>query len=269
MIPHLSFDQYREAFAPYLALSRSESGVLTAQMHTHGGPVVWAPGVHRAVHQLTTVVGQDADTEVFIFGGTGDTFIGTVDEELTKATSADLAPFIYENFYYDGTRICEGLVNSLEIPTIGVINGPGFHTELALFCDITIAAEDATIIDPHLLINLVPGDGIQIAMRTAMGLKRANYAMLTSELIDAETALRYGLVNEVVPKDKVYDRAREIGEMLAQKPRTVRRVTTQVLRAPLKEALARDLRGGMGQELFALLATSGPDASKVDGIWTT
>jgi enoyl-CoA hydratase/carnithine racemase len=267
MIPHTPFDEYREIFAPYIALSRSETGVMTAQMHTDGGPVVWAPGVHRAVHQLTTVVGQDPDTEVFIFGGTGNHFIGTVDEELTKATSADLAPVIYENFYYDGTRICEGLVNNLEVPTIGVLNGPGFHTELALFCDITIAAEDATIVDPHLLINLVPGDGIQIALRTAMGLKRANYAMLMSELIDAQTALKYGLVNEVVPRDEVYDRAREIGEMLAQKPRTVRRVTSQVLRGPLKEALARDLRGGMGQELFALLATSGPDASKVEGIW--
>lgn len=267
MIPHVPFEQYRDVFAPYIAMSRSKSGVLTAQMHTNGGPVVWAPGVHRAVHQLTTVVGQDPDTEVFIFGGTGDAFIGAVDDALTTATSADLAPVLYDHFYYDGTRICEGLVNNLEVPTIGVLNGSGFHTELALFCDITIAADDASIIDPHLLINLVPGDGIQIALRTAMGLKRANYAMLTSEVIDAETALRYGLVNEIVPRDKVYDRAREIGEMLAQKPRTVRRVTSQVLRGPLKEALARDLRGGMGQELFALLATTGPDASKVEGMW--
>ncbi|MGE4425050.1 MAG: enoyl-CoA hydratase/isomerase family protein [Solirubrobacteraceae bacterium] len=266
-IPHVPFEAYRETFERFFHLDRSASGVLTARMHTDGGPVVWSLAIHRAIHQLTTMVGQDAETEVFVFGGTGDEFVATLHEELAASTVESLVAGIYDNFYYDGANICEGLVSDVEVPTIGVINGPGFHTELALLCDITIASDDAVIIDPHLPANLVPGDGIQTALRAALGYKRATYAMLTSQAFDAQSALEAGLVNEVHPKDRVYERAREIAEDLARRPRTVRRITTQVLRAPLKEALTRDLRGDLGQELFALLASmADPDTARIKSI---
>ncbi|MFV8230007.1 enoyl-CoA hydratase/isomerase family protein [Mycolicibacterium peregrinum] len=264
VIPHIPLDQYKEAFAPFFNLDRSESGVLVAQMHTNGDSVEWGKGIHRALHQLTTLAAQDFENEVFIIGGTGENFIGSMAEELTNATPEEIVAGIYDHVYYDGAKNCEGLVTELEVPTIGVLNGPGFHTEIALLCDITIASEDAVIFDPHLAINLVPGDGIQIALRSAMGLKRANYAMWTSELIDAEAALRYGLVSEVVPKSEIYDRARELGEMLAMKPRTVRRLATDVLRAPLRQAMARELRGSLGVEMFAVLATELPNGVQAE-----
>jgi enoyl-CoA hydratase/carnithine racemase len=254
ILPHKPFDEYKSRYAEHFFLERSESGVLTARWHTKGGSLVWDFPIHRAIHQLTTDVSQDVETEVFILGGTGDSWISHVHPSSSE-DGEDKKWMSYEHLYHDGTNICEGLVNDLEIPTIGVINGPGFHTEMALFCDITLMSEDAVIVDPHTKANLVPGDGIQIAFRMAMGYKRATYAMLTNERIDAQKALDYGMVSEVLPKNKIYDRAKEIGEMLAAQNRITRRITTQVLRWPLKMAIAQELRNAFGSEMHAYLAT--------------
>jgi enoyl-CoA hydratase/carnithine racemase len=264
IIPHTPFDTYKHKYKDMFFLERSESGVLTARWHTKGESLVWDFPIHRGIHQLTTDVSQDVETEVFILGGTGDAWISHVHPSSSE-DGEDKKWMSYEHLYYDGTNLCEGLVNDLEVPTIGVINGPGFHTEMALFCDITLMSEDAVIVDPHTMAGLVPGDGIQIAFRMAMGYKRANYAMLTCEKIDAEKALAYGMVSEILPKDKIYDRARELGEMLAKQNRIVRRITTQVLRAPLKVAIAQELRNAFGSEMHAYLATQAthePEESK-------
>ena len=60
-------------------------------------------------------------------------------------------------------------MNDLEIPTIGVLNGPGFHTEICLMCDITICSEDAIIFDLHYDIGSVPGDGIHSCFLELLG----------------------------------------------------------------------------------------------------
>ena len=88
-----------------------------------------------------------------------------------------------------------------------VINGPGFHTEMLLMCDITICSEDAIIYDLHYDIGSVPGDGIHSCFQELLGVKRAAYALLTGQTIDAKTALEYGMVNEIHPRGKTYKAA--------------------------------------------------------------
>jgi Enoyl-CoA hydratase/isomerase len=84
------------------------------------------------------------------------------------------------------------VVDDLEIPTIGVINGPGFHTEMLLMCDITICSDDTIIYDLHYDIGSVPGDGIHSCFQELLGVKRAAYALLTGHAIDAKTLCRRG-----------------------------------------------------------------------------
>jgi enoyl-CoA hydratase/carnithine racemase len=146
------------------------------------------------------------------------------------------------------------LVNDLEIPTIGVLNGPGFHTEICLMCDITICAEDATIFDLHYDIGSVPGDGIHSCFQELLGVKRAAYALLTGQAIDAKTALEYGMVNEVLPQDQLIARAYQIADHIMTQPRTTRRLTTQIVRRPWKQRIVNDLDGGFGIQMFGHLA---------------
>lgn len=247
--PARKFDDYKDRYGQNWLLDRTDSGILTAKWHTDGGDLQYQVGFHRSVGQIVEDIGQDPDNEVLIMGNNGETFL----EKFMPLLDEDpnLPWYSYEHMFYDGTRMISGLVNSLRIPTIGVINGNGYHSELALFCDLTLMAEDAVISDPHFVMGGVPGDGIQTALRKAIGLKRANYAMYMNEQFDAQKALDFGLVNEILPRDKIYDRATEIAEFMMTKPRITRRLTAEIMKQPWQKALAEELRPNFGMEMWS------------------
>lgn len=262
-IPHIPFEEYKERYPRLFKLDRTEDGILTAKWHHQDQSCMWGNVLHRAINQLMTDIGQDYETEIVILGGSGKNYVAQsseldIDHEVRKQNW-----FLFEQNWTDGCRNCETIVN-LEVPTIGVINGPGYHTEMALMCDITLIADDANIVDPHFYCGFVPGDGIQIAFRESMGIKRANYAMLTGQIITPQQALEYGMVNEIVPKAKIYDRAMEIAKEIMKKDRITRRLTTGVLRNPWKEALAHELRTGFCAEMFN---SKSAYASHANGGW--
>src|SRR5690606_36878458 len=121
-------------------------------------------------------------------------FMVDSDPDGFELESADVASWAYEYASKDGRINVSSMVNDLEVPTIGIMNGSGFHSEIVLMCDITLCAEEATIFDLHYAIGSAPGDGIHSAFQETMGTKRAAYAFLTGEAIDAQTALEYGMV---------------------------------------------------------------------------
>jgi len=134
------------------------------------------------------------------------------------------------------------------------MNGPGFHSEMCLMCDITICSEDAVIFDPHFKAGCVPGDGIHCAFQELLGVKRAAYALLTGQPIDAQKALELGLVNEVVPREKLIERAKELADIIMQQARPTRRMTTQIIRRPWRQRITNDLDGGFAMQMFANLS---------------
>jgi enoyl-CoA hydratase/carnithine racemase len=253
-IPTPDFDEYRETFKENYKMERSDDGVLVVRAHTNDGPVQLSVENHRSVGQMFKIVGADPDNEVMIFTGTGPYFMIEVDPDGFKLEEEELQNWAYEYAYKDGRTNVSALVNDLEIPTIGVMNGPGFHSELCLMCDITICSEDAVIFDPHFKVGSVPGDGIHCAFQELLGVKRAAYALLTGQPIDAQKALELGLVNEVVPRERLIERAKEIAEIIMTQARTTRRMTTQVIRRPWRQRITNDLDGGFAMQMFSHLA---------------
>ena len=253
-IPTPRFDEYREVFKDHARLERRADGVILAQLHTQGGPVQLSVENHRAVGQLFKTIAADPENEVLIFGGTGDDFMMAIDPEGFALEKADTAHWAYEYAYKDGRINVAALINDLEIPTIGLMNGPGFHSELCLMCDLTICADDAVIFDPHYQAGSVPGDGIHSCLQELLGTKRAAYALLTGQAIDAQLALQYGLVNEVWPKAKLLERAWKLADHIMSQPRVTRRMTTQIVRRPWKQRIVDNLDGGFGIQMFAHVA---------------
>src|SRR6266566_4154620 len=248
------FEEYKERFKQHYKLERREDGVILVQAHTAGGPIQLSVENHRSVGQLFKTIGADPENEVMIFTGTGKDFMMDADPEGFKLEQEDLQYWAYEYAYKDGRINVSSLVNDLEIPTIGLLNGPGFHTEIVLMCDISLAAEGATIFDLHYDIGSVPADGIHNAFQELLGVKRAAYALLTGEAITAEQALAWGMVNEVVPRQALLSRAYQIADHIMTQPRTVRRLTTQIVRRPWKQRIAGDLDGGFGIQMFGHVA---------------
>lgn len=248
------FDEYKERFKDHYTLTRRPDGVILVQAHTRGGPIQLSVQNHRSLGQLYKTIGADPKNEIMIMTGTGKEFMMDADPEGFQLEQEDLAHWAYEYAYKDGRINVSSLVNDLEIPTIGALNGPGFHTEICLMCDITICSDDAVIYDLHYDIGSVPGDGIHSCFQELLGVKRAAYALLTGQAIDAKTALEYGMVNEIVPREKLIERAYQIADHIMTQPRTTRRLTTQIVRRPWRQRVTNDLDGGFGIQMFAHLA---------------
>ncbi|MEM1053060.1 MAG: enoyl-CoA hydratase [Pseudomonadota bacterium] len=111
-------------------------------------------------------------------------------------------------------------VKAIEVcskPVIGAINGVaitgGF--EVALACDFLIAAANARFADTHARVGIVPGWGLSQKLSRMIGIGRAKELAFTGNFLDAETALKWGLVNHVVEPDDLLPRAMELASDVA------------------------------------------------------
>lgn len=141
-------------------------------------------------------------------------------------------------------------------PTIAAVTGYalGGGCELALCCDLRIAADDARLGQPEILLGIIPGAGGTQRLPRLIGVSRAKDLVLTGRQVDAQEALSMGLVNSVVPAGSVLDAAQDLAARLARGP-------ALALRAA-KEAVDRgmdvDLDSGLDVERIrfsALFAT--------------
>ena len=92
----------------------------------------------------------------------------------------------------------ENFINDIEVPVITAINGIGQHYEFGLMADICICDPDFYFSDAHFSHNIVPGDGMNFSYRMCLGQRRASYMAYMEPKIDAQTALQWGLVDEIV-----------------------------------------------------------------------
>jgi enoyl-CoA hydratase/carnithine racemase len=253
-VPTPKFEEYKERFKEHFRLERRADGVVLAQAHTLGGSIQLSVQNHRALGQLLKTIGADPENELLILTGTGEHFMMAIDPEGFALEKENLQHWAYEYAYKDGRINVSALINDLEIPTIGVFNGSGGHAEILLMCDITLCAEEAVIFDPHFNMGSVPGDGIHSCLQELLGVKRAAYALLTGRQIDAKLALEYGLVNEIMPRDRLLERAWKLADHIMKQPRITRRLTTQIIRRPWRRRITDDLDGGFGIQMFAHLA---------------
>lgn len=123
-----------------------------------------------------------------------------------------------------GSRVLREL-EQLRMPVIAAVNGfaLGGGCELALACHVRLAAPTAKFGLPEVKLGLIPGFGGTVRLPRLVGRGRALELLLTGTMIDAEEALRIGLVNRVVPAASLLDEARALLRvMLAQGPVAVR-----------------------------------------------
>src|SRR5271165_4217110 len=124
-VPTPKFEDYRERFKDHFRLERRADGVLLAQAHTMGGSIQLSVENHRALGQLFKTVGADPENELLILTGSGEHFMMAIDPEGFALERQNLQHWAYEYAYKDGRINVSSLINDLEIPTIGVLNGSG------------------------------------------------------------------------------------------------------------------------------------------------
>ena len=235
-------------------------------MATPGGRSGW----WEVWSQAWLDIGNDPENEIVILSGTGDTWLELrpgmlpVDESTSTAPSAPADPdarraqmtshWAY-NTYYGTFKNAENFLFGIDVPTIGAINGPAaIHFETALLCDITLCTDDTVLRDPHCNWGVPPGDGLGMVLQELMGPKRAAFHLYTGEPITAAQALEYGLVNEVLPKEQLMPRARELAAKIKQMPTLGRLMTKQIVRRPFQQRHVADAGFHMAHELFAMIS---------------
>jgi enoyl-CoA hydratase len=137
-------------------------------------------------------------------------------------------------------------VGRLRTPTIAAVRGYalGGGAELAMACDMVIAAEDAQFGQPEIGIGIIPGAGGTQRLARAVGRARAMELVLTGRRIGADEADRLGLLTDVVPADEVLDRALDLGAKIAAQPR----LAVEAAKAAVNAAQERPLADGLRYE---------------------
>jgi enoyl-CoA hydratase len=187
--------------------------------------------LERAVRELQA----DPQTRVLILTGAGRAFTAglDLDEWDTPGMSAAGA---WEHNPVAALRLFSG-------PVIGAINGLTITggVEIALSCDVLIAASTARFADTHVKVGLLPGWGGSVRMGRRIGLNRAKELALTGRFFSADEALQWGFVNEVVPPDSLQARAQELArQMLANVPEGLvayKRLLDEESELPMAQAL--------------------------------
>ena len=161
-------------------------------------------------------VGRDESVRVLIVTGSGDkAFVAGADIPSIRALkSAHEGAMTARR----GQEVFDG-IERLEKPVIAAVNGfaLGGGCELALSCDIRLAADTAKMGLPEINLGLIPGYGGSQRLPRLIGKSLAKRIMFTGDMVDAAEALRIGLVDEVVPAAELIGAAKKLAAKLASK----------------------------------------------------
>jgi enoyl-CoA hydratase len=160
------------------------------------------------------------------------------------------------DFLWSAPRKTFDKLTGIEKPTIAAIFGLalGGGCEVALCCDLRIASEDAVIGLPEINLGIMPGSGATQRLPRLIGVTKAKEMLFTGDTINAQEAYRIGLVNKVVPREKLMEEAMTLAKKLAAKPRAA----MGLIKRCIDNGLNMDLPSGLTLEMdcFAIAFTS-------------
>jgi enoyl-CoA hydratase len=231
--------------------------VFTVERDGDGTAIVWldrpdklnamGPTFFAELPLVLSELDDDPGVEVCILSGRGRAF----------SAGGDIASFDalsdVESYRRHIRRVYAAFhaVEQCEVPVIGAVNGIAYGggTELALACDLVIASDRARFAFREATVGLMPGYGV-VRGPDVIGRHWTRWLALTGDIVDAETALRIGLVQRVVADDELLDEARAVAGR-------IRANATMAVRVG-KQFINRSTHDGFGEsvEATALLFTT-------------
>ena len=219
---------------------RKEKGVATVTFNR--------PEVHNALNSnMAEGLGEaldeiegDSDIRVLILTGAGEkAFLSGSDiKELSRRTPLT---------GIEASVLRQGLLNRIEsfhIPSIAAINGYAFGVgcEIALACTMRIASENTRMGQLEINLGIIPGGGGTQRLPRLIGKALATELILTGKIINAEEAYRIGLVNKVVPRDKLTDECLQLSETLSEKSPVAVKYALRAINQGLEVDMATGLK---------------------------
>ncbi len=205
--------------------------------------------LHRDLHDALNRAAEDQEIRCVVLRGEGRGFSAGADlrgEDLRRdgGETPDLGEYLRRTYSRTITRI-----TGMEKPVVAALHGPvyGAGVGLALACDLRVAAESVKFSVAFVKIGLMPDAGVSFFLPRVVGLGRAMEMSMLGDAVEAEEALRTGLVNKVVPDDALAGEAAALAGRLAAMPtRTlgqIKKVLHASFESDLETALEKEAEG--------------------------
>ncbi|RUO64939.1 Enoyl-CoA hydratase/carnithine racemase [Pseudidiomarina planktonica] len=192
--------------------------------------------------EMTEALKQaDANKEIaaVIIQGAADSFTAGNDlQDFLKMESIDEEAPVFQFLH---------TIANVSVPLVASVNGLaiGIGTTLLLHCDLVYASRDARFSLPFIHLGLVPEAASSLLLPQLCGRVRAAELLLLGDMFNAEQALQYGIVNQVVDNDALSKRVSEVAQQLADKPVAGLRASKKLMRAPTEsvdDRIAREVK---------------------------
>jgi enoyl-CoA hydratase/carnithine racemase len=210
---------------------RDQVAVLT--IHRPAKLNAFTPGMTEALISHVTHLNEEPEVRAVVLTGAGRAFCAGSD-------IAGLADYAGAWEFGNRPDYCD-TIRALRKPVIAAVNGYtlGGGLELALACDIRLAAEPATFAAPEIKLGWIGGGGMSALLAHSIGTSNAALMLLTGDPVDAATALRWGLVTEVLPADELTGRAQQLAGVIASRAPIAAQAAKRNLRAAFEMPLGR------------------------------
>ncbi|MEX2627053.1 MAG: enoyl-CoA hydratase-related protein [Ilumatobacteraceae bacterium] len=213
-----------------------DGDVIVATIDHPDSPVNAVDGrLHHELGELARRLKQESTARAVVLTGAGSAFSAGGDVSwFPELRSVERVHALRR----EGKQLIWDLLD-VEVPIVCGLNGSavGLAASIALLCDVVVMADDAKIVDPHVLVGLVAGDGGAAIWPLLVGPLVAKRHLMLGEPLDAATAERYGIAAEVCPADEVATRARAWADRLAAGPPLAVQGTKLAVNQQIKRAL--------------------------------
>ncbi len=196
--------------------------------------------IHRWA-DLLIEANADTNVRVIVVTGAGGAFCAGIDLDVLE--TIERTPLARRNFLTDEVHRVARAVEASDKPIIAAVPGAavGAGMDMALMCDIRIAAQSARFAESYVNLGLVPGDGGAYYLPRLVGTAKALELLLTGDTLTGQEAAELGIANHVVSDDALMDTTMTLAAKIASKPpmavQLIRRTVYQSQNTDLKTAL--------------------------------
>ncbi|HHW61929.1 MAG TPA: enoyl-CoA hydratase/isomerase family protein [Syntrophomonadaceae bacterium] len=234
------------SYGQYLSFERDGNVGVISLCDTKGLNLV-GKGFLEELDEIQDLIDQDKTLRAVVIKSEGDHFSAGIDLNYLENVSSQ---FIMDNLVWLQTLY--GRFQELPIPVIAAINGLcyGSATELILGCDIRIAADNARFSIPEVRFGLSPDMGGTTRLTHLVGIGQAKRLIMACDEIDAEEALRIGLVEIMVPHEKLNERAMKLAHRMANLPPVAMRFAKKGINLANESSVGASLLFEQAQSTF-------------------
>ncbi len=205
------------------------------KMNAFTGPMIerWAWALNEAQ--------RDPDVNVVVVTGAGKAFCAGGD--VARMGEGEPTPLDHKNMLWEHIHRVPKALEVMDKPVIAMVNGVavGAGMGMAVMCDVRIASGAARFSTGYVRVGLVPGDGDTYFLPRLVGTAKALELLWTADFIEAAEAERLGIVNRVVPADRLAEETYALARKIAEGPqipiRMIKRLVYQSLRLDLRTHL--------------------------------